>query len=68
MQLVQWVECSQVLQHSLLWVLLLLSQLLQPLQQQVLLLHSLQLSQQLLQQVAALMIFHSKQNNSIRNS
>ena len=66
MQLVLWVECSQVLQHSLLWVQLLLSQLLQPLQQQVLLLHSLQLSQQLLQQVEALMIFHSKLNNSIR--
>lgn len=58
-------ECSLVLQHSLLWVQLLLSQLLQLLLQQVLLLHSLQLSQQLRQQVEALTIFHSKLKYSI---
>ena len=64
----QWVECSLVLQHSLLWVQLLLSQLQQLLLQQVLLLHSLQLSQQLLQQVEALTIFHSKLNTALENS
>ncbi len=57
-----------MLQHSLLWVQLLLSQLLQLLLQQVLLLHSLQLSQQLLQQVEALTIFHSKLNTALENS
>lgn len=61
-------ECSLVLQHSLLWVQLLLSQLLQLLLQQVLLLHSLQLNQQLLQQVEALTIFHSKLNTALENS
>lgn len=60
-------ECSLVLQHSLLWVQLLLSQLLQLLLLQVLLLHSLQLSQQLLQQVEALTIFHSKLNTALEN-
>ena len=57
-----------MLQHSLLWVLLLLSQLQQPLLEQVLQLHSLLLSQQLLQQVEALMIFHSKLNTALENS
>lgn len=62
-----WVVCSLVLLNTLQWVLLLFSLLQLLLQQVVLLLHSLQLSQQLLLQMAALTIFHSKLNTVLEN-
>lgn len=62
-----WVVCSLVLLNTLQWVLLLFSLLQLLLQQVVLLLHSLQLSQQLLLQMAAQTIFHSKLNTVLEN-
>lgn len=62
-----WVVCSLVLLNTLQWVLLLFSLLQLLLLQVVLLLHSLQLSQQLLLQMAALTIFHSKLNTVLEN-
>lgn len=62
-----WVVCSLVLLNTLQWVLLLFSLLQLLLQQVVLLLHSLQLSLQLLLQMAALTIFHSKLNTVLEN-
>ena len=62
-----WVVFSLVLLNTLQWVLLLFSLLQLLLQQVVLLLHSLQLSQQLLLQMAALTIFHSKLNTVLEN-
>lgn len=62
-----WVVCSLVLLNTLQWVLLLFSLLQLQLQQVVLLLHSLQLSQQLLLQMVALTIFHSKLNTVLEN-
>lgn len=62
-----WGVCSLVLLNTLQWVLLLFSLLQLLLQQVVLLLHSLQLSQQLLLQMAAPTIFHSKLNTVLEN-
>jgi hypothetical protein len=62
---VPWAVCSQVLPHSLLWVLRQWVPLLQLRQQQVLQLHSLLLSQLLLHRVVALTISHSKLQEEI---